>query len=118
VVRKENIVGDVANDPLMANNKIVDGEVQQVSRRGPRRVFKPGEKVYVIKIDVKDDAVQFFVISVDTFEVTQLGSTKQTRYKGLISFEFPKGALETTDPAAVKKIVDDVIATDGIAGGR
>ena len=40
------------------------------------------------------------------------GSTRQTRYKSLISFEFSKGFLETADPAAVKKVIDDVLAPE------
>ena len=112
VIRKENISGNIASDMFMMNNKVTDGKVRQGSGAGSSRVFKVGEKVYVIKTDVKDDAVDFLVISGDTFEVTEHGSTKQTRYKAVISFEFPKGTLETTEPAAVKKVIDDVIATE------
>ena len=119
VIRKENISGDLASDMTFLNNKIIDGAAQQAggfgaALQGKRtsRVFKPGEKVYVFKIDVRDDAVQFFVISGETYDVNLKGSTRQTRYKSEISFEFPKGFLETADPAAVKKTIDEVIAPE------
>jgi NAD-dependent oxidoreductase involved in siderophore biosynthesis len=80
-------------------------------------VFKPGEKVYVFKIDVKDEAVQFFVISGETYDVNVKGSTRQTRYKSLISFQFAKGFLDTAEPAAVKKVVDEVLIPETEAAG-
>jgi hypothetical protein len=119
VIRKENISGDLASDMTFLNNKVIDGSVQQgsglaasLANKMTSRVFKPGEKVYVFKIEVKDGAVQLFVISGDTYDVNLKGSTRQTRYKSLISFEFPKGFLETADPAAVKKVIDDVLAPE------
>jgi hypothetical protein len=119
VIRKENISGDLASDLTFLNNKVIDGVVQQAGGIGAAfqdkktsRVFKPGEKVYLFKIGVKDDAVQFFVISGDTYDVNLKGSTRQTRYKSEISFEFPKGFLETAEPAAVKKAIDEVVAPE------
>jgi hypothetical protein len=118
VIRKENISGNIASDMFMVNNRITDGKVRQGSGAGSSRVFKTGEKVYVIKLDVKDDAVDLLVISGDTFEVTEHGSTKQTRYKAVISFEFPKGTLENTESSAVKKIIDDAVATESVVNDK
>ena len=119
VIRKDNISGDLASDATFLNNKVTDGTVQQAggfmaAMQGKKtsRVFKTGEKVYVFKIEVKDDAVEFFVISGETYDVNVHGSTRQTRYKSEISFEFPKGALEAASVAAVKKVIDDVIAPE------
>jgi hypothetical protein len=119
VIRKENISGDLASDLTFLNNKVIDGTVQQGSgfaaamqNKKSSRVFKPGEKVYLFKIEVKPDAVEFFVISGETYDVNLKGSTRQTRYKSVISFEFPKGFLETADPAAVKKVVEEVVAPE------
>lgn len=119
VIRKENISGDLASDMTFLNNKVIDGTVQQAGGLGAAlqgkktsRVFKAGEKVYVFKIEVKDDAVRFFVISGETYDVNLRGSTRQTRYKSEISFEFPKGYLEGAEPATVKKVIDEVIAPE------
>jgi hypothetical protein len=119
VIRKENISGDLASDMTFLNNKVVDGSVQQGSglaaslvNKKTSRVFKPGEKVYVFKIEVKDGAVQYFVISGETYDVNVRGSTRQTRYKSVVSFEFPAGYLETANPVAVKKVIDDVLAPE------
>jgi NAD-dependent oxidoreductase involved in siderophore biosynthesis len=61
---------------------------------------------------VTDAEVQFMVVSGDTYEVNVHGTTQQTRDTSEISFVFSKGTLETTDVAAVKKVVDDVLATE------
>jgi hypothetical protein len=119
VIRKENISGDLSSDATYLENKVIDGTVQQaggimagLQGKHTSRTFKPGEKVYVFKIDVKDSAVQFFVISGETYDVNLRGSTRQTRYKSEISFQFPKGVLETADLDTVKKTIDDVIAPE------
>ncbi|HEV2200657.1 MAG TPA: hypothetical protein VGR73_12610 [Bryobacteraceae bacterium] len=119
VIRKDNISGDLASDLTYLNNKVIGGTVQQAGGAGAflqdkrtSRVFKTGEKVYVSKIAVRPDAVEFFLVSGETYDVNLRGSTRQTRYKALVSFEFDNGFLETADLAAVKKVVDDVIAPE------
>lgn len=114
VIRKENISADPGDALSFAKNKVTDGIVQEANSGSTSHLFKPGEKVYVYHIFVTDTEVQFLVVSADTYDVNLHGSTLQTRYKTEICFEFPKGALETTDAAAVKKIVDEVIAPESI----
>ncbi len=45
--------------------------------------------------EAKDDQVRYFIITCDTYDVTVHGSTHQTRYKALPSFELGKEFLET-----------------------
>jgi hypothetical protein len=114
VVRKDNINGDVASSMFQFVNKVMpDGTIVQGSGEGNGRVFKVGEKVYLFKIDVKNDGVHFGVISADTYQVVQHGADHQTRYKAVITFQFP--SIETMTPEAIKKAVSQVISTEAEA---
>jgi hypothetical protein len=59
------------------------------------RTFVPGEKMWVTKIDVKDDSVVFSLFS-DAYN--------EVRYKANLAFQFPKGAALTPD------LVDKTVA--------
>jgi hypothetical protein len=116
VIQKDGISGDLATDLTFLNNKVRDGQVAQAGGFGAfmqdkktSRILKTGDKVYVFNIQVKDDQVRYFVITCDTYDVDLHGSTRQTRYKALLSFEFPKEFLSNADADAVKKVVDTVI---------
>jgi len=120
VIQKDGISADLATDMTFLNNKVKDGQVAQAGGFGAfmqdkktNRVLKTGEKVYVFKIEVKDDQIRYFVITCDTYDVNFRGSTKQTRYKALLSFEFGKDFLSTATADDVKKAVDAVIIPEG-----
>ena len=72
-------------------------------------ILRAGETVYLFKVDIKDDQVQLFVITCDTYDVNLHGSTKQTRYKALLSFELGKDFMATAAPAAIEKAIAPVI---------
>jgi hypothetical protein len=110
VIRKENVSADAAGKLSLWKNKVIDGKVQQGP--GADYVFKPGEKVYVRALYVTDTEVQFLLVSADTYDLTVRGTTQRTRYQSNLYFEFPKGTLEGTDATAVKKVVDEVLATE------
>lgn len=116
VIQKDGISGDLATDMTFLNNKVRDGQVAQAGGFGAfmqdkktSRILKPGDKVYVFKISVKDDQVQYFLITCDTYDVNFHGSTRQTRYKALLSFELGKDFLANASAADVEKAVDGVI---------
>ena len=122
VVQKDGISGDLASDVTFLNNKVRDGQVAQaggfmaaMQGKTTSRDLKTGDKVYLFKIDVKDDQVQFFVITCDTYDVNVHGSTKQTRYKALLSFELGKDFIAAATPEAVEKAVDAVIMPEAEA---
>ena len=119
VVQKEGISGDLSSDLTFLNNKIRDGKVAQAGGFGAMmqgkktsRMLKVGERVYVFKIEVKDDQVRYFVLTCDTGDVNEHGTTRQVRYKALLSFEVGKEFLESASVSDVKKVVDSVIAPE------
>jgi len=119
IVQKDGISGDLASDMTFLNNKVSDGQIAQaggfmaaMQGKTTSRDLKTGDKVYLFRIDVKDDQVQFFVITCDTYEVAIHGSTKQTRYKAQLSFLLGKDFLATADAAAVEKAVEAIITPE------
>src|ERR1039458_4556477 len=105
IVQKDGISGDLSSDATFLNNKVKDGQVSQASgfmaamqSKTTSRDLKVGDKVYLFAIDVKDDQVQLFVITCDTYDVNVHGSTKQTRYKAQLSFELGKDFMATATP--------------------
>jgi hypothetical protein len=122
IVRKDGISGDLSSDATFLNNKVTDGQIAQASgfmaamqNKTTSRDLKTGDKIYLFGIDVKDDQVQFFVITCDTYDVNVHGSTRQTRYKAQLSFELGKDFLETATPEAVEKAVEAVIMPEAEA---
>jgi hypothetical protein len=122
IVQKDGISGDLASDMTFLNNKVHDGQVAQAggfmaSMQGKTtsRDLKSGDKVYLFRIDVKDDQVQFFVITCDTYDVNVHGSTKQTRYKAQLSFEFGKDFMASATPEATEKAIETVIIPEAEA---
>ncbi|MGH9843924.1 MAG: hypothetical protein ACREEM_34750 [Blastocatellia bacterium] len=121
VIRKDGISGDLSSDMTFLMNKVQEGRISQaggfsavMQDKKTSRVFKPGERVYVFDIKVKDDEVWLFTLSCDTFEVNVKGSTQQKRYKALLNFQFPKGFLATTEFAQVKEAIDSVLTIEQV----
>jgi hypothetical protein len=119
IVQKDGISGDLASDMTFLNNKVHDGQIAQaggfmasMQSKTTSRDLKAGDKVYLFKIDVKDDKVEVFIITSDTYDVSLHGSTKQTRYKALLTFELGKEFMNTADAAAVEKAVEAVITPE------
>jgi hypothetical protein len=71
----------------------------------PSRVFVAGEKLFVTRIDVKDDGVTFALFS-DAYKDT---SGNDVRYKADLKFQFPRGFTPTTEQA--EKIVAEVFTS-------
>lgn len=118
VIQQEGIMADLSSDVTMTSTKVRDGKVLQRGgasawlAKKTTRVFKPGERVYVTDIDVEDDALWVRVLSCEMFEVTVKGSTKQTRYRGAVVFEFPKDSLATATGAEVTQRIGAVLKSE------
>ena len=116
VLQKDGISGDLSSDATFLNNKVKDGQVAQaggfmaaMQNKKTSRNLKVGDKVYLFRLDIKDDQVWFFVITADTFDVNLQGSTRQTRYKAQLSFELGKEFMATATPEAVEKAIEEVV---------
>jgi hypothetical protein len=122
VIQKDGVSGNLASDMTILRVSVTDGEVAQakgffaaVADKKTNRDFKQGERVYLFKVDVKDDALQYWVISCDTFDVAKRGSTEQTRYKAVIDFKIDKAAFPTMTGEALKAVVSSVLVDESAA---
>jgi hypothetical protein len=67
------------------------------------RTFVNGEKVYVTKIELKNNTVTFSLIS-DAYN--------NVRYKATLSFDFPKNVVSSGDVASIQKTIGEVFTID------
>jgi hypothetical protein len=101
---------------IVPENKITDGKIQppSVFLRNGAHVLQTGEKVYITKIDKKDESsdelLRFTILTVNSFDVT--GQTFQRKYFATVSFKFKKGYLDDSPPEDVEKVVEAVLAPD------
>jgi len=116
VLRAEGVNADRATDMTMLVNKVVNGRVQQPKGFGASmfskqttKQFKPGDRLYLTKIDVKDEGLLLCFISTETADYSEKGSTKQTRYRAVLGFEIPKNAMEASQVDEIKKVIDPVV---------
>jgi len=82
ILQKDGVSGDLSSDATFLNNKVKDGQIAQaggfmasMQDKKTSRNLKAGDKVYLFRLDVKDDQVWFFVITAETYDVTVRGST-------------------------------------------
>jgi hypothetical protein len=122
VIQKGGIVGVPPANITMGVAVFKDGDLKQPSA-GNRmflgnvtRFLQVGEKVYVQKVDVnlKTDKVQLTVVECD-----QCNGVNQTSlFKGVVSFEFPRGSLATADPAMIEDTIAQVFTIDNGSGNQ
>lgn len=122
VIEKGGISADLSKDLSYLDNKVVDGQISQkggfvaaMQDKKTSRELKTGDKVFVYNIEIKNNIVDFFLLTCDTFDENVHGSTQQTRYKALVSFEFPAGALDSATVDSVEKVVNQVIIPESEA---
>ncbi len=121
-IRKQGIAADPSSDLRYSVTKVKKDQVGEQGgavlaffNKENTRVFKPGEHVYVTDIKVGDDNVMFLLMSVDTFDVVHKGSTKQTRYKAAVRFEFDRESFSTAPLEKIKATISEVLATEAEA---
>ncbi len=125
VIEKPGIAADPSSDARFSITYVKNGQISEqggaaagIFGKVNTRVFKPGEKVYVIDIKIGDDYVMLELLSCDMFEVEHHGSTRQTRYKAALSFKFDKDSLPVLDAAKVKTDITPVVATETEAAAQ
>jgi hypothetical protein len=101
---------------IVPDNKVTDGKIQppSVLLRGGSHVLQTGDKVYVTKIDRKDESsdelLRFTILTVNSFDVT--GQSFQRKFYATVSFKFKKGYLDDSPPEDVEKVIEAVLAPD------
>jgi len=122
VLKAEGVNADRATDMTMLVNRVVDGRVEQPKGFGASmfskqttKQFKPGDRLYLTKIDVKDDGLLLWFISTETADYSDKGSTKQTRYRAVMRFDVPAPLMEASQVDGIKKIIDPIVQLESEA---
>lgn len=116
VLEAEGVNADRATDMTMLVNKVVDGHVEQPKGFGASmfskqttKQFKPGDRLYLTKIDVKNDGLLLWFISTETADYQDKGSTKQTRYRAVLGFELPATLMDSSKIDEIQKIINPIV---------
>jgi len=116
VLEAEGVNADRATDMTMLVNKVVDGHVEQPKGFGASmfskqttKQFKPGDRLYLTKIDVKNDGLLLWFISTETADYQEKGSTKQTRYRAVLGFELPATLMDVSKTDEIQKIINPIV---------
>ena len=107
-------------------NSFSDGQIQANKRKlpgfgvptsiGTPRTLAVGEKVYLLKTEVKDNDIVFLVQSCGTCNPKAVDPAHQP-YRAEVNFKFIKGALAATDFKSVQGVIEQVFKfPDGDAG--
>jgi hypothetical protein len=119
VIRRDGITADPSSDLTLSVTKVRDGQVGEsggattaLFSKTKSRSFKTGERVYLVDIKMGKNDVSLLLLTLDMFDVTNKGTTKQTRYKGSVKFEFPEGYLATATVPDVKQAIEAVVAPE------
>jgi hypothetical protein len=80
------------------------------------RFLQEGEKVYVLKIDVKDkeDKVILTIVECDSCN----GLNQPASYKAQVAFQFPKGYLAAADAGQIQDVINQVLPQDNGGGDQ
>ena len=82
---------------------------------GDTRQIAPGDRFYLVGIEIKDDAIIFRLDSLDMHGVESGGSSVQSRFRMLIKFPVAKGATNTMTVADVHRLTDPIFSAEGVA---
>jgi hypothetical protein len=88
-----------------------DGKAVFLTNAGTSRDLAVGERVYLLKIDVKDSAIVFNVQTCGNCD-PNLPDPENLPARANVTFQFGKAYLSTATPAQVEEIITHVFAPD------
>ena len=108
VTQTRGLSADPTSTVTTLPNEIRDGVIKQAGVFGKKktRTLDVGERLYVTDLAVRQNMVALDLVTCDTFEVTEAGSTEQTRYKVRLYFMFDD--LPTAEFEAIKSAIDGI----------
>ncbi len=122
VVQKDGVTADLSSDLRYSVTKVTDGAIGEeggavsaIFTKERSRVFKAGERLFVTDIDVYDDGVMLKVMTCESFDINEKGTTKQLRYKAAVKFMYPKGSGPNKQVADIKAAIDPVMVPESEA---
>jgi hypothetical protein len=117
MVQKGGVMGFPQTDLGVLTTKYENGAVHSPNviagifkQNVSTRFLTAGERVYVTKLDVniKAEKIVFALVECDTCN----GVTTPANYKASITFQFPKGYLESANPTDVENTISQLLTID------
>jgi hypothetical protein len=103
---------------IIPDTKVEKGKVKPPGFMGEMlktpyvRGLNAGEKVYISKIEAKNDQVKVSLATCDVYDVDYNGTIQQKRYLAVLTFRFPKEYLDKATPADVEQAIEAILAPD------
>jgi hypothetical protein len=120
LIQKDGILGDAQSGVRIGStpNNYKDGRFKHgtlnafgvMHTSGGVRPFQVGERVYLLKIDVKDSEVVFNVLSCTAID--------GIIYKSTVSFQFGKGYLDNADTSKIQQTISQVFSVESGAAAQ
>jgi hypothetical protein len=105
VVQKDGVVGQPPS-PLAFVNVVRDGRIEEAYKPSKGRNFNKGERLYLTHIKVNDTELKLGLLTVNTYQTTEEGTSKDARYHLYFQWTFPEGYLPTASLDDIKKAID------------
>ncbi len=109
-----------AKSLLSIDNKVMEGKVQKQNffvsascAKSHCHVLQSGEKVYVTKIESKNDDLKFNILSVEDID----GGEGAERYGATVTFKLKHGIISEGSPDDIEQIVETVLGPADDSGG-
>lgn len=115
LLKQDGILAGPANTFTNIYNRVDDGNILRQTGGGNARVLKAGEKIWLDELRVRGNDIQFHVITTTTADAIVGGSTTSQYHKAMVTFFFPKGALERTSFEDVQKLISKVFVSEKAA---
>lgn len=121
VVHVNGLLARAISDHVTPTTTIEDGRPLVATRgisgmfgtSGDTRPVMPGERFYVVGIDLKDDAIIFRLVSLDTHVVVNADQSVQSRFRMLLKFPLAKGVADTLTVADVHRLTGPIFSVEG-----
>ena len=123
VLQQDGIATKPGTDGLMVNSHYTNGAVIQPHGLGgffagsaeSMRPLKKGDKVYLTGAAVGGDRIVLNMLTSETSPITVNGNTRQTRYAGTLTVDFPRNYLTTASPDSVMAKLGEIFKTESAA---
>lgn len=91
------------------NGRIKYGVSSLLLDQNAIRLFAPGDRVFLTKIDCKDNSLNFLILSVDSFDVGPISAT--------LAIKMPKGYLNSMAYEQVMQKIGELFVVEGEQAG-
>lgn len=119
-VRADGISASPGADGTFLTTHYRNGQVEQarglaaaIAAKKTNRDLTLGERVYVLDLDVNEDAIRMLLLTLSTNQIAVNGNTRQTRYKAMLQFDFPRDSLRAMEFDRVKEHIASVLRVEG-----